>query len=254
MHECRVIFVFLFVCSCFVALGQTNFSGSFGVIKFRHKGGFDHSKYDVESTAAMWQLGVSHFKPNKHLGITAGFTCGNIGISWLNPNYYLCEQGFTGETLVCQTRNSYRVQAFFKSFQLSAGPSVRVGQFLEFAVSPFLGIHSRQGKYIMGLEPDIQLPGTLSELYTRFEWGGQARLTLRLNLGKRFSIHAQGQAGMTFNDLRQNDWQDARARIIDAPEGADWIALPSSKLTRRFYGLSVGIGYKILSKNPQTAN
>ncbi|MFN8700240.1 MAG: hypothetical protein ACK500_04485 [Flavobacteriales bacterium] len=252
MHKYQVIFVFLFVCSCFVALGQTNVSGSFGVIAFRHKGGFDHAKYDVESTAAMWQLGVSHFKPNKHIGVAAGFTFGNVGISWLNPNYYLCEQGPIGETSICQTRNLYRVQALFPSLQLSAGPAVRVGQFLEFAVSPFLGIHSRQGKYIMGLQPDIQLPATLSDMYTRFEWGGQARLTLRLNLGKRFSVHAQGHAGMTFSDLRQNDWQDARAIVLFSPEESDWVALPSSKLTRRFYGLSVGIGYKILSKNTQT--
>jgi hypothetical protein len=218
---------------------------------FRQKGGFDHSEH-IETGDAAYHFNISHFKANKYVGFAGGMIFGRVNTSWYNPLYFICQDGATGESLICQSEAIYRVQASFNSFQLSAGPAVRVGQFLEFAVSPFLGIHSRQGKYIMGLEPDIQLPGTLNDLYTRFEWGGQARLTLRLNLGKRFSVHAQGHAGMTFSDLRQNDWQDARAIVLFSPEESDWVALPSSKLTRRFYGLSVGIGYKILSKNTQT--
>lgn len=96
----------------------------------------------------------------------------------------------------------------------------------------------------MGLEPALFYPVDLKDKYSRFELGGQARLTLRLNLGKHFNLNIQGHAGSTFTDMRQGNWTDARSYIFDAPEGANWIKLESSKLTRRFYGISVGVGIK----------
>lgn len=223
--------------------GQTNFAVTAGIWDGTQKGGFQYSKNEYNRNLFI-HISASHFKEKKMFGWAGGFTFGRIGTHFRYPLFFY-DVTPSGEGIASYSENRMApAQMQFNTFQFTAGPAMRILNVIELSVSPFVGFLGKENLADFGPDPRFVQPGTYLEMYNRFETGAMARLTTRINLGQHFSIVVQGHVGMTFSDLRKDAWENARAFLQDSPNGDEWIAFESTKLTRRYFGVSVGVGLK----------
>jgi hypothetical protein len=206
---------------------------SFSQFSLNVQGGLFRNKMDGSFTDAS-----ALYKSNLSAGVSIDYSRGKVFGWMLGYNKFNKSILFEIEQ---SGNNSEQIGVSFVAHEIHSGMLLRVGKHINLSIGSYIQINTNQIKGDVEQWEKKFYPIIPEDLYKKIETGYQGKLQLQFYLTDRMYVGAFANAGMSWTDLRTENWDKAWTNFNENEE--EWKNGPMKNLYQH-YGLCIGFRTK----------
>ena len=185
---------------------------------------------DFENASAL-------YKSNLSAGASIDYTRGKV-FGWM-IGYNKFNKSILFE--IDQSSGKEELGISFVAHEIHTGMLMRLGKHINLSLGSYIQINTNQVKGDVEKWETNIYPIVPEDVYKKIETGYQGKLQLQFYLTERIYAGAFANAGMSWTDIRTENWDKAWKSIND--DNTDWDKSPLKNLYQH-YGLCIGFRTK----------